>query len=369
MSTFKYGDEKITSREIMIAIPSMIIAVGILTFPRHLAELTVASDGWISIIIGGLIAILLTWLVAKIASNFPNQSFLSYASTLATRPVAIVLTCFYVIQGILITAFEVRAITDISHQFLFNETPVEIVGLTFLLVVVYAVSGTRAGLFRLNAMFLPIIFFTTLLLIIFSIAFMKGSNLLPVLKTDLQGHLQGTMKSTLSYTGIGILFFYISLVKNPKKAPSRAAFGMGLVVVVYSAIYLTTIAVFGETATANIRFPLIELSKTIEIPGGFFERLESIFFVIWIMAIFTTTAMALDIAVMALNSIFPNANKLKIIFLLSPIVFFISVLPQDFMDLGTFGDYVSYTGWGLTGTTAILLGILYKVKGAKKRGK
>lgn len=369
MKTVKYEDEKIKDFDIMIAVPSMVIAVTILSFPRILADNTIAADGWVALILGGMITVLFTWIVAKLAANFPNQSFLSYASSLVTKPIAIILTLLFAINGIMITAFEVRSISVISHQYLFERTPFEVVALTFLLVVVYAVSGSRAGIFRLNTLFLPIIFFATVLLIIFSIGFMKVDNVLPMFKTDLQGHLQATMDSTFSYTGIGILLFYISLVRDPKKAPGKAALGMLSVVVLYLFVYLTCIAVFGDAATANIRYPFIELALSIEIPGGFFERTESLLFVIWIMAIFTTTAMAFDIAVLAINSIFPNVNKIKIIFLLSPFIFLLSLIPKDFLEMTTVGDFMGYFSWGLTGATVILLWVMYKIKGVKQRAK
>ncbi|MFC4023276.1 endospore germination permease [Oceanobacillus longus] len=369
MNNFKYGDEKIRTRDIMIAVPSMTIAIGILVFPRRLAELTISSDGWVSILLAGIIAVIFVWAIVKLAANFPGQSFLSYASSLVTKPVAVILTFLFVIQGIFVAAFEVRAITNIAHQYLFERTPNELIALSFLLVIVYAVSGSRAGIFRLNALFLPIIFFTTAILVFFSIGYMEVKNVLPVFKTDIQGYMQGSMLSIFSYTGIGIMFFYISLVREPEKAPSMAALGMSWAVILYIIVYLTCIAVFGEITTANIRFPFIELSKSIEIPGGFFERLESVFFVIWIMAIFTTTTMAFDVAVLALNSIFPNINKLKIIFVLSPIIYLIGGLPQNFIEIGKFGDFIGYFGWGLSGMVMILLWVMYIVKGAKQSGK
>ncbi|WP_085993338.1 GerAB/ArcD/ProY family transporter [Oceanobacillus senegalensis] len=368
MFTFKYADEQIKSRDIMIAVSSMTIGVGVLTFPRALAESTKFSDGWVSVMLSGIIAILFTWVIAKIASKFPNQTFLSYSSSLVTKPVAICLTLLFAIQGIALTSFEVRMITNISHQYLFDRTPVEVVALTFLLVVVYSVSGERVGLFRLNAMFLPIIFITTGLLILFSIGYMKVGNVLPVFTTDVKGYLQGAWNSTLSFTGVGILFFYMALVKEPKKAPGKAAFGMFWAVSLYLFVYLTCIAVFGQPATEVIRLPFIELTKSVEIPGGFFERMESIFFVIWIMAIFTTTMMAFDVTVYALNSIFPKVKKVKIIFILSPIIFLISLIPNNFLEISKFGDWVSYSGWGLSGMVTVLLWVMYGIRGGKRHG-
>lgn len=368
MSTFKYGDEWIRTRDIMILVPSMVIAVGVLSFARVIAGETEAADGWISIVISGAVAILFTWLVAKLASRFPNQSFLEYTASLVSKPVAVIFTLLFAWLGILLTAYEVRTIGVISEQYLFEKTPIEVITLTFLWVVVYAVSGSRAGLFRLNAMFLPIIVIAVIILIFFAIGYMELRNVLPVFQTDMKGYMQGTLKSTISYTGISVLFFYIAYVRQPKRAPSMAAVGMGFVVILYILIYLTCIAVFGS-ATEVIRVPLIELAKAIEIPGGFFERLESVFYVIWIMAIITTTAMAFDIAVLAITLVFPKLNKRLVILGLTPLIFIISTLPKDYIETDKLGDLVSYYELVLILFVTILLWGMYLIKGVKKRGK
>ncbi|GAB3043340.1 GerAB/ArcD/ProY family transporter [Virgibacillus ainsalahensis] len=365
MKNFSYADEKISDREIMVAVPSMMIGVGILLLPRTLAENTVAADGWIAILIGGMIVIVITWMVAKLAAGFPGQSFFEYASMLVTKPVASILMFLFVIQSVLLTAYEIRAIAATSHRYLFDRTPVEVVALTFLLIVVYAVSGSRAGIFRLNIMFLPIILFLSIILILFSLQYVELENLLPVFKTDIQGYLQGTREGMLSYTGVGILFFYIAYVRRPKNAPKKAVLGMTMAISLYVFLFLTCIAVFGNMATANIMHPTVELSKAVEVPGGFFERFESVFFVIWIMAIFNTTVMAFDIGILALHSIFSKVKKTTLIFALSPLIFFISMLPQDFTETTGFGNFVSYYGLGLTVTAVILLLIVRKVRGVK----
>lgn len=369
MSTFKYADESIQSHDIMIAIPSMVIAVSILNFPSTLAGSTRYADGWLAVILGGLIAVFFTWVVAKLASKYPHQSFLSYASSLVTKPVAYVLTLLFAIQGVMLTAYEVSAISFISSLYLLEETPVEIIALSFLLVVVYAVSGSRVGVFRINTMVLPIIFFTTGLLIFISIGYMRVENVLPVFTTDINGYVKGIMDSSLPYVGIEILFFYIALVKQPKKVAGKAAFGMTWAVGLYFFIYLTCIAVFGQPATEVIRLPFIELAKSAELPGGFFERMESVFFVIWITAIFTTAMMAFDMAVMALQTMLPNLKKMTIILTLSPLIFLIGMLPNDFLEHIKFGEYLGYFSWGLIGVVTILLWIMYGIKGGQGRGK
>lgn len=99
--------------------------------PRTLADQTNGADGLIPLAIGGAIVVFLTWLVAKLAAKFPQESFISYASFITSKPVGTVLTLLLSIQGLLIAAYETRVIAAVAEQYLFSRTPFGVVGLTF----------------------------------------------------------------------------------------------------------------------------------------------------------------------------------------------------------------------------------------------
>src|SRR5690625_200008 len=366
MEEFEYADEKASDREIMIAVPSMIISVGVLSLPKDLADVTKFADGWFVILIGGLLAILFTWLAARLAVNFPHQSFMNYATLITTKPIAIVLSLFFSLCFLCISAYQIRKIADISKQYLFNQTPMEIIALAFFLVVIYAVSGPTIGLLRLNMMFLPIIIFISLIIIIFNLGWFSLDNLLPVFKTEMTGYAKGIFTSTLSYGGFSIVLFYISLVKKPKKTAQKAVIGMIIPIILYSLIFISALGVFGHSVTQNLLYPTVELAKTVDIPGGLLERFESIFFVIWIMAIFNTTAMAFDIAIINMNAIFKKVRKMKMIFIFAPIIYFISMLPSDLIDTNMFAMYISRVSYLYTLFVILLLLIIAKMRGVWK---
>ena len=368
MKRFEYADKFIGEHELMIAVPSIVIGVGILSLPKHLASVTIAADGLIPILVGGVLAIFTTWMVAKIASNFPGQSFFSYASCIVTKPVAFVLTLLFAIIFLQIAIFQIRQIADVSKQYIFESTPVEVIALTFLLVVIYAVAGSRAGLFRLNMMFLPIILFISLFVIVFSFKRFESGYLFPMFETKLSDYMGGLGTAVSSYTGFAILWFYIALVKKPKKAPKSAALGMCIPVVLYAVIYIVCIGVFGNEVTRNLMFPTVELAKEVEIPGEFFERFESLFFTIWIMAIFNTTALSLDISVFALTSIFKKLSKIKVLLILSPLIYITAMFPKDYIEMSLFGTYVGYLIYSYTLLVTVLLLIVGKLRGIKTIG-
>ncbi|MFD2760244.1 GerAB/ArcD/ProY family transporter [Lentibacillus juripiscarius] len=366
MKKFEYADNQISDKEILIAIPSIVVGVGVLSMPRTLADQTNGADGLIPLAIGGAIVVFLTWLVAKLAAKFPQESFISYASFITSKPVGTVLTLLLSIQGLLIAAYETRVIAAVAEQYLFSRTPFGVVGLTFLLIVIYAVAGSRAGLFRLNMMFFPFIVFISLLLVLFTTGLFEPGNMLPVLTTGYSGQWDAFKQSAFSFMGFGFLLFYTSLVKSPANVPKKAAAGMVTAVLLYIMIYIMCIGVFGNLAAGNLQYPTVELAKDVEIPGGFFERFESLFFVIWIMAIFNTCIMALDSAVFALNSMFKKNRKMQLIFTLSPLVYIVGMLPQNVNEIAVFGTIVSVYGYAITISVTVLLFIVLKVRGGKR---
>lgn len=365
MNPFKYSDEYISSNEFMIALPSMMIGVSVLSLPSEVASVTKFSDGWVSILVTGVIFTLFAVMGVKLASLFPDKSFFDYTSFLVTRPVAIVLVFINVFIALLLSAYSVRSVAYISQQHLFDQTPIEVLGLLFLLVIIYAVSGSRAGIFRLNILFLPIILGAILFVGLFNIQYFDPPNFLPVFKTTPKEYWLGMVESLEVFIGFGIVLFYVVMIKKPVKLTKKVVIGVSIPIVIYIMIFLTSIIVFGNIVTSQINYPIIALSKRVDIPGGIFERIESLFFTIWIMAIFNTVTIALDVAVFLLSSVFKQINKKILTFILSPIVYYIAMFPQQVDQVKKAGSIASQFTALFTCVLTIVLFVIAKIRGVK----
>lgn len=367
MKNFEYGDKYITEKEIAYAVPSMIIGVGILTLPRLLAN-TTKTDGYISLLVAGGLSIIITWLVASLPSRFPGQSFYSYTSAIVTKPIAFLLTAGMAVYFMLLTSYLIRVVSMVAKQYLFDMTPLEVIALLFLLIIIYGVSGESIGVLRLNLMFVPIILLISVTVILFNFGLMEFQNLYPFLVSDLKSYFTGVIESHFAFAGVGILLFYVSLVRDPKRVPKYAGLSMIIPTILYLIIHLSCILVFSYPVTGTLLYPTIELAKEVQIPGGFFERFESIFFTVWIMAIFNTTAMAFDITVIAFSSVIPRWKRMVWIYVLAPIVFIAAMFPQNLNAVSLFGDILSYAGMGFTQVTPILLLMIAIIRGVKGHG-
>ncbi|NOV03538.1 GerAB/ArcD/ProY family transporter [Paenibacillus planticolens] len=365
MKSFEYGDKEISNLDMTITVSSMIIGVGILLLPRELAKAVQGSDGWMSMIAAGSLALGVAWLLAKISTHFSTQGYYAYASAAVTKPIAFIAVLSLSLYFISFCAYEVRAIANIAKQYLFETTPVEIIAFSFLMINVYAVSGSRVGLIRLNILFLPIVLFITACVLFFSLDMVEIKELKPFFTTDWKS-LASSMKTTaFSLLGFEVILFYITMMNRPKEAPKAVVIGVFIPVILYTCIYMVCIGVFSQLALQEITYPAVELAKEMTIPGEFFERFESIFFTIWIMAVFTTTMMAYDCTIYALSSLFTKPKHRTWVFGLSPFIYLLCMYPKNLSDFDKMSSMISYFGLVVSIFLPILIHIVAKFRGVK----
>jgi len=364
MNQNKHSEKTLSGRELLFAYPSIIIGVSVLTLPSDVAKVTSYSDGWVSLLAAGIIATFLAVLALRVALHYPNQHFIDYASHLVTRPLAILISLSFVIIAIVICGFVIRSVAYIAQLFLFDRTPLAVLALAFLLVVIYAVSGSRVGIFRLNMLFLPIILFVFLFVGLFNISWLDHRNYLPLLTTNVTGYFKGILVSSSAFTGAGIALFYTFLVKQNKSLTKQVTIGVSIATIFYIFIFLVTIGVFSNIVTSNLMFPTLELAKRLELPGSIFERIDALVYTIWIMAIFNTVSLFLDLSVLLLTSIFKKVKKQMMLFVMSPIILIIGLFPRDIEQVNKLMDLTMYTTVIFTPSVIIILYILTKIKGA-----
>src|SRR5699024_7322062 len=205
MQPFRYSDESIDENELMFAIPSIIIGISILTLPSKIAQVTLFSDGWIPILVSGIVITIFALLGLKVANTFPNKDFYDYASLLVTKPIAFIITMGFVISFFALLTYLVGLVSFVTQRYMFTQTPMTAIGLIFLLVIIYAVSGSRVGLFRLNMLFLPIILFVFIIVGLFNVKWFEMQNILPLFQTDIKSYLTGINKSLGSFGAFSLV--------------------------------------------------------------------------------------------------------------------------------------------------------------------
>jgi len=368
LKTFEYGDNEIGSKEVTLGIASMVIGFGILVLPRTIVSTTKSIDGLISIAFGGMLVLFFTWVLGKLTTQFPKQNLYDVVCLIINKKAATIITILFALYAMLFVSYEMRGTADISKLYLFDNTPIEVICFTFLLVVIYAVSGPSVVLLRLNLMFLPIVLLILAVLILLNINFFEVKNVRPFFVTEWSGIFKATKETVFSFLGFEIFLFYNMFMNEPNKMVKSVMIGISIPLLLYIIVFIIVIGVFSTDVTENLLYPTAELARLVEIPGGFFERFESLFFTIWVMTLFTTAAMAYDITLLALNAVFKKVKRMTLIFILSPIMFIIAMVPQNVLELAIFGELISYIGIGFGMFFPVLLLLIAKLRGVKGNG-
>ncbi|WP_372631378.1 endospore germination permease [Cohnella sp.] len=357
MKSFEYGDREIGTAEVFFGVSNMVIGFWILTLPRSLATITNSSDGWMSIVLGGGASLAIGWLIASLCKRFPKMGLMEMTKSVANRATANVVAMLFACYTFLFVSYETRGLANIAKLYLFDRTPEEAICLFFLLVVAYGVAGSSAALLRLNLVFLPIVLLILLLVLAMNIPFLNLNNLKPMFVTDWKDLLKGTKDTVFSFLGFEVILFYNAWINRPQKVRRAVLGGLTIPFTLYLLVFFFVIGIFGSEVTKNTLYPTAELAKQVEIPGGFFERFESIFFTIWTITLFSTTAMAFDVTIIALRSLFPKTKRITWVIALCPIAYLAAMQPQSVTELDILGKWISYAaiaiGWGIP---SLLLG-------------
>lgn len=358
--------DQISNKEITYSVSNMIIGFGILTLPNAIVKTTVSSDGWMSILLGGGVAVMFAWIIGKLSEAFPGENFHSIVTHIVNRKTAHLLTFCLAVYFLLFVSYQVRGVSTITRLYLFDNTPEEVIGFVFLLVLAYGAAGPSIALIRINLLFFPVVVFILILLVILNIGRFNVHNLLPAFKSDFTGILQASKETIFSYLGVEILLFYNIYVLKKQKVTPFVIGGMILPTMLYLLIFVFVVAVFGAVVVEHTLYPIAELAREVEVPGEVFERFEFFFFVIWLITLFCTAVMALDVAVLAMNTLFPKLRKTSLLICVLPILYLIGLLPNGLNELRLFANWISYMGIGIAWIIPALLLFIAKMRGGKR---
>lgn len=124
---------------------------------------------------------------------------------------------------------------------------------------------------------------------------------------------------------------------------------------IYAMLVFLAIGVFHTETLKTLVWPTLEMIKAVELPGGFLERIESLFLTVWTMTIFSTIAISHFLVGQALGQLF-NRDSKRFVYAAVPVVYIGAMTPQNVVELFQFGKIVSIAGiLFMAGISPILL--------------
>ncbi|WP_309411783.1 spore germination protein [Bacillus cereus] len=354
---------RITTAQTFVIIVNFIFGSGILFLPRTSVEKVKTPDAWISVILGGIIAMLAGYIIIRLSQNFPKQTVYQYSQQIVGKWIGSIFSLCIICYFLANAGFQISSLEKITRLFLLGGTPTWAIIMPFMWISLYIVMSGINYIARLFEIIFPITIFIFLLISLMSIGIFELDNLRPVLGLGILPVLHGLKTTTLAFTGPEIMLILLVFMEYPNKAVKVMLSGIFVPLIFYVITVVMVIGAFSVDGVITRTWPTIDLMRSFEISGLLFERFESLFLVIWIMQIFATYTICYYAAALGLAQLFKK-NIQPFIFVLPPIIYIITSTLTNINTLLKFGDMIGNAALYLFGIMPlILIGIIQLKEG------
>jgi len=351
--------DKIPTSQAIVILINTILAIGILTLPRTAAEKIHTPDVWITVILGGIIAIVAGIIIVKLSQQFPEKTFYQYSQEIVGKWPGVLISLLIICYFFSSASFQLRTLTGITSFFLLEGTPDWAIIMPFMWISLYLNLGGINAIARIFEIIFPITVLIFLVTSFMSVGIFEFDNLRPVLGLGILPALKGLKTTTTAYTGAEIMLFLLAFMKKPSQAVKVIIIGTTIPIFFYVITVVMVIGAFSIDGVLVRTWPTIDLMRSFEIQGLVFERFESLLLVIWTMQIFATYTICYYAAALGLAQIF-NKNVHSFLYGLLPIIYIIAGLPKNINELFELGNMISNGAIILFGIIPFLLLMISK---------
>lgn len=356
------NNDRITPKQMTVIIITTLIGIGILSLPRNVVE-KAGPDGWVLVLLGGLVALFVSFIITRLGTLFPGETFVEYSRRILSVPLGLALTLGFAVYFIIFSAFEVRVFAEVLKQFLLDRTPTEVIIITMVLTSAYAVRHGIEVLGRLAEILIIVMLVPYFLLLLPTLQDMDITNLLPFMRTPPQEILTGTLAVVTSYLGFEVMVLFQPYLDKPGYATRSLLVGVGSVVVIYLIVVITNISLFGIVEIKHIIWPTFTMFRAIEIPGAFLENVHGVIMTMWVVAIFMTLSVFYFSGVLVLSRIFKLREHGLLVFPLAPVIYILSLVPDNIASLYDSMDMFSlYLGLPYAFIIPVILYLVAKIR-------
>ena len=300
------------------------------------------QDVWIAIGIATLIGIGLMYFYYSLNRLLPNKNLFEMMEYCFTRPIAIFMSFGYSTYFFFLSCRVLRDFAELIASAILPVTPIEVIVLTFMVVIAYIVYLGLEVLGRVTEIFTPYLLGLIILLAILLIVSgeIELHNVEPVLGDGLKPVVKTIFPSLISFPFGELVVFTVILssvteFKKCKKVSLISVLVAGGLLVLASLLMLFTL---GADVMQNANFPLLSAARRVSI-GNFIERIDAIVVFIMMLGILVKSAVYLYGGLKGLEYVFRVPYR-YFVFPISMIIAIFSIL--------TSANFAKFLDWQVT---------------------
>lgn len=344
----------ITKFQLFFVLIQSQIGIGLLSLPNVVQD-SAKGDGWISIILAGLVVQFLLFVYWLLVRRFPNETFTNITQKILGRflgkIVNYIVYFYFIMHGSLITILTVKII----NLHLLQLTPSWVISFIVLSASIYlTISNLRiiARFFVLTSSL--IIFLLGVSLFTYTIP-KEIQFILPVGNSGIKEILIGSNGALISMMGFEVvLFIYAFVIHNKKGMLKTISLANIFVTTIYTYFVFLCLITFSPDQLSQLREPVLFLFRTLSF--RLIERIDFIFLSIWIVPMITSIIIYIFLASKSISG--EEKSYKKKVVINGMLIYLISLIPHSDEIINSFSQYVSYLSYTVIMVIPLILLIL-----------
>lgn len=335
----KHSDS-ITSVQFAIIIAGTILGVSMLALPRFVVEKAGNAAP-----LASLVGILITFIgligLLYLGRRFPNHTFVGYSKVIIGKVFGTFIMVVFLIAALILIGLETRQFAEVLVGGLLPDTPIHFSIFAMLCLCAIVNFGNVSSFAYIHLFYFPMIVSPLLSVLLPSFKNIEYYHLLPITGNEvtLSQFMSGAVVIMAAVSNYYILSMVIPYLKNPKKCVSAGIWGFLLSIFFVLLLVIVSLGIFGEIKILEMLWSTLILARMVEVPGEILARIDAIFIISWIFAVFTTLLSYYFIVVRGVAEILNTTKYRFISFVTLIIAFFIALFPKDIYDVYTFLSY------------------------------
>lgn len=359
----------LTNREISFVIFSIVVGYGVINLPKNVAE-SAGTGGWLSILIGAAIAAIFAYIITYLGYIHKNKTIYEYCELLTGKVIAYIFIIIYIVYYFMFFTMVTRMASETIKLTILLKTPVWALTLVFLLTVYYAVIKKLRIIARICEIYGLIIMITAIA--VYILIFSQGEliNIKPFFVVEnIPTYLKATIVTVFPFIGFEIL----TIIPFHKEENNKKIFKYTTLIIIgiglfYILVVEACISVMGVDGIIQYKAALYATIRRVDVKSlEFLRRLDGVFIMGWIMAIFCTITLSAYGVVFLTSKLFKKINIRLLAFIVILISFIVSQIPDTISQIQKVLDYVGYSSLFTIVIIPTILFIITKVKKYDKK--
>ncbi|NRF90436.1 endospore germination permease [Paenibacillus frigoriresistens] len=342
----KYSYNQISLKQYIFILFETQVGIGVLSLPRDLAE-TAGTDGWISILLGWVLSMLLSLIIIQVMNKNPGYTLFELLSQYFGSWVGKSLSVLWILYAAFAASVVMFSTIYIIKLWIVPDIQDFILMILFI-IPVYMITKHEIRVIGIFAEFVCLIFPWLALLIFFTFKNTQWMFLLPIGKEGIVPILSTVKSTILSFLGFELAFILYPFLKDKKSASKGIIISNSISMIIFLTVTVVSFVKFSPDEINDYAYPTLNLLKLVQLP--FLERMEIIFLSVYLLTLFMTIIPYLYTAALGITQLFgkqEHRNVLRIImclWFLSSFFFFpsSSQVTQIGKSWGVAGIYFAY---------------------------